>query len=125
MTLGSKQEAFLRSWSVFLVYVLGVICPKFGVTVREGEGVVVERRKARERQTQTTFLDGEHIAGSTHYARLARHLIFFRDGKPIWDSEDPVYLAAGTLWESLHPDARWGGRFSDGVHFSFEHRGVK
>ena len=136
MTLGEKQEEFLRVWSSFLVYVLAVVCHEHRVTVREAEGAVNERRKARERQTQTTFLDGEHIAGSTHYVKLARHLIFFRDGSAIWNSDDPVYRAAGSAWERLHPLARWGGNWDgdatpgergedDGVHFSFEHRGIK
>jgi hypothetical protein len=24
----------------------------------------------------------------------------------------------------MHPDCRWGGRFNDGNHYSFEHNGV-
>ena len=136
MKLGEKQEVFLIAWAVFLPYVLNVVCPRYGVTVREAEGAVNERRKARERQTQTSYLDGEHIAGSTHYARLARHLIFFADGNPIWESDHPAYIAAGEFWESLDQLARWGGNWdgdgtpnepgeNDAVHFSFEHRGVK
>jgi len=31
----------------------------------------------------------------------------------------------GEWWEKQHPQARWGGRFKDGNHYSFEHEGVK
>ena len=31
----------------------------------------------------------------------------------------------GEWWEKQAADARWGGRFNDGNHYSLEHEGVK
>ena len=66
---------------------------------------------------------GRGIANSNHTRRLAVDLNLFKDGAFLTSSED--YKALGEYWESLDPNARWGGRFNDGNHFSFEHNGVK
>ena len=58
---------------------------------------------------------------SCHKSRLALDLNLFKDGEYL--TETSQYLEAGQLWESLDPRCRWGGRFDDGNHFSFEHRG--
>jgi len=55
--------------------------------------------------------------------RLAVDLNLFRGGKWLDKSEDHKQL--GDYWESLAPDARWGGRFGDGNHYSIEHGGRK
>jgi hypothetical protein len=60
---------------------------------------------------------------SAHKQRLAIDLNLFRDGKFLSDSESHKPL--GEWWESQDPDARWGGRFEDGNHYSFEDRGIK
>ena len=59
---------------------------------------------------------------SCHRKRLAVDFNLFKDGKYLTETED--YLELGEYWESLHPYARWGGRFNDGNHFSFTHDGV-
>ena len=66
---------------------------------------------------------GQGIANSLHCKGLAIDFILFRDGQPLWDSED--YQELGEFWEGIHPLCRWGGRFNDGCHFSLEHEGVK
>ena len=58
---------------------------------------------------------------SNHKRRLAVDLNLFKDGVYLDASEDHKPL--GKYWESLHPDCRWGGRFNDGNHYSFEYRG--
>ncbi len=60
---------------------------------------------------------------SAHKVRLAIDINLFRDGKYMQNTEDHRQL--GEWWESQHPLARWGGRFADGNHYSFEHDGVR
>lgn len=62
---------------------------------------------------------------SVHKLRLAIDLNLFVDGKYISDGGHPAYENLGQYWESLHDSARWGGRFKDANHFSFEHWGCK
>lgn len=62
---------------------------------------------------------------SVHKQRLAVDFNLFVDGKYIQDGEHKAYHELGNFWESLHDSARWGGRFNDANHFSFEHNGVK
>lgn len=58
-------------------------------------------------------------ARSVHKMRLAIDLNLFRDGEYLADTESHRQL--GEWWESeySHHDARWGGRFRDGNHYSF------
>lgn len=64
-------------------------------------------------------------ARSVHKQRLAFDFNLFVDGQYITSGDHPAYIALGTHWESLHESARWGGRFQDANHFSFEHNGSK
>ena len=58
---------------------------------------------------------------SLHHKRLAIDLNLFKDGKYLRKTMD--YLPLGEYWESI--GGSWGGRFSDGNHFSLEHGGMK
>jgi hypothetical protein len=60
---------------------------------------------------------------SAHKNRLAIDLNLFRDGEFMARTGD--HRALGEWWEQQHPQARWGGRFDDGNHYSFEYQGVK
>lgn len=62
-----------------------------------------------------------HMRNSNHYIRLAQDFNLFKQGKYLSKTED--HKALGEYWESLAPDCRWGGRFSDGNHYSLEHEG--
>ena len=62
-----------------------------------------------------------HIKNSLHYIGLAKDINLFADGEYLTKTED--YEQLGDYWETL--GNTWGGRFSDGNHFSIEHRGVK
>ena len=62
-------------------------------------------------------------AKSAHKQKLAIDLNLFKDGVYLPNTEDHKEL--GKFWESIHELARWGGRFNDGNHYSFEHNGVK
>jgi hypothetical protein len=58
---------------------------------------------------------------SAHKQRLAIDLLLFKDG--IWLTKTEDYIKLGEYWESL--GGCWGGRFSDGNHFSIEINGIK
>ena len=60
---------------------------------------------------------------SAHKQRCAIDLNLFLDGEFCGDTES--HRALGEWWEQQHPNARWGGRFADGNHYSFEVGGVK
>ena len=60
---------------------------------------------------------------SAHKIRLAIDLNLFKNGEFLETGED--HRPLGEWWEKQHPMARWGGRFDDGNHYSFEHEGVK
>jgi hypothetical protein len=60
---------------------------------------------------------------SAHKIRLAIDLNLFKDGDYLEQSSDHEPL--GEWWEKQATDARWGGRFNDGNHYSLEHNGVK
>ena len=62
---------------------------------------------------------GYGSANSVHKVRLAIDLNLFRDGRFLSSTESHRKL--GEWWEAQHPDARWGGRFNDGNHYSFKH----
>jgi hypothetical protein len=60
---------------------------------------------------------------SAHKIRLAIDLNLFKDNDYLEQSSDHEPL--GEWWEKQATDARWGGRFNDGNHYSLEHNGVK
>jgi len=62
-----------------------------------------------------------HSNHSNHYIRLAIDLNLFKDGKYLNNTEDHKEL--GEFWESI--GGSWGGRFSDGNHYSLEWKGRK
>lgn len=59
----------------------------------------------------------DHMVGSLHHLGLALDLILWKNGE--WQDKSEQYTELGLFWESLHPLCKWGGRFSDGNHFSF------
>lgn len=60
---------------------------------------------------------------SCHKLRLAQDYNLFLGGK--WLDKTSDFEPLGLYWETLSDDARWGGRFKDGNHFSLEHNGNK
>ncbi len=60
---------------------------------------------------------------SAHKQRLAIDLNLFKNG--VFMSSTEAHKELGEWWEKQHPDARWGGRFSDGNHYSFERDGIR
>lgn len=60
---------------------------------------------------------------SAHKNKCAIDLNLMRNGALVRSTKGHEQL--GTWWEKQHPLCRWGGRFSDGNHYSLEHNGVK
>lgn len=64
-------------------------------------------------------------AKSCHKVRLAVDFNLFFDGVLIEDPKHIAWVTLGRYWEFLDINARWGGRFKDAGHFSFEYEGYK
>lgn len=64
---------------------------------------------------------GYGAANSLHKQKLAIDINLFRDGKYLTSTE--AHKLLGEYWESL--GGTWGGRFSDGNHYSLAHAGQK
>lgn len=68
--------------------------------------------------------DGEkHMLLSLHYEGLAVDIVLTRNGAVLDKTED--HATFGVFWESLNPLCAWGGRFSDGGHYSIIYGGRK
>lgn len=133
MKLGEKQELFARLLPRLIDAALDQ-----GFSVRCGELLRTERQARwnaahcrRCRQTKGHPYHRSHrfvplgIVNSVHRLKLAADLILFRDGEPLWSSDE--YRALGDFWKAQHPLCRWGGDFRDpdGGHFSITHGGTK
>lgn len=112
MTLGSQQELF-ASFVPALINQAYVLEYK----VRGGEWWRSAHEAAWDAQQHLG------IKRSLHTIRLAIDLLLFKDGMYLTKTED--YTPLGLWWEQQHVLARWGGRFSDGNHFSMTWEGVR
>lgn len=63
------------------------------------------------------------VLHSVHQLSLAADINLFKDGKYLAMTDD--HRVFGEWWEKQHDLARWGGRWGDGNHYSFEFNGVK
>ena len=105
MSLVTKQARFAQCVSLLLQY-----ANKMGYQVTFGDAYRDPRVKYGHPK-------------SCHRSRLAVDLNLFKDGKLLSTVQE--YETIGLFWERLDAFARWGGRFDDAYHFSFEHDGVK
>lgn len=127
LSLGLKQELFVRLQAEWVLRVLS----HPGWTLRDGEGRIFqlgpenEGRRVRAMTGQLLAVrDAVHREGSTHYHGVGKDWVLLVDGVVVEASDHPAWLVCGELWESMHPLCRWGGRFGDAGHTSFEHEGV-
>lgn len=110
MTLREKQALFTQ-----LVAQLIIHANLEGYEVTFGEAYRTPAEALRNAQ------QGTGIAKSLHTSRLAIDLNLFKDGRLLTRTADHEPL--GVWWESQHELCRWGGRFSDGNHYSLAHEG--
>lgn len=111
MTLGQKQRKFTEMISRLIAFAYGQGYElTFGDAYRDprAHGQVGEKKSYSS-------------ANSLHKERLAVDFNLFKDGKYLSRTED--YKPLGDYWESI--GGTWGGKFSDGNHFSIEHGGRK
>lgn len=111
MKLGEKQRLFTRLIADLIIkaYDLGYEI-SIGDAYRDPRvfGEVGEKK-------------GYGNKSSCHKSRLAIDLNLFKDGEYLSSTKD--HVALGMWWEQQHELCRWGGRFKDGNHYSFEHNG--
>jgi hypothetical protein len=109
MRLIERQWLFSRLFPKLLDYI-----HESGYEVSFGEGHVGDSIDADE--------DSPHRRDGGHFKRIAVDLNLFKNG--VWLTTTEAFRPFGLYWEKLHVLCRWGGRFSDGNHFSIEHGGV-
>jgi len=110
MSLGAKQE-------LFALYLPRLIdkAHELGFKVRLKE-------LYRPKEMAAIYAErGTGILNSLHCQGLAIDLVLFKDGHPLWASEQ--YRELGEFWETLDILCAWGGSFGDGGHFSLRHGG--
>lgn len=110
MTLRAKQSLFAR-----LVAALIARAYTLGYEVTLGEAWRTPEQAALNAKK------GIGIKNSVHIVRLAIDLNLFKNGS--WLKASEQYQPLGEWWEQQNELCRWGGRFGDGNHFSFEHEG--
>lgn len=111
LTLRQKQSRFVLMTAHLIAYAYGL-----GYELTTGDGYR-DPRAFGEMGERRTY--GE--SRSAHKQRLAHDWLLFRNGVYLTDTEDHAEL--GAFWESM--GGTWGGRFSDGNHYSLEHGGIK
>ncbi len=113
MTLGQKQELFMRLLPKLITFILSK-----GYEIRGGDLF---------RDPRVHGQHGEKVgygrSRSNHKLKIAIDLNLFKDGKYLTETEDHRF--AGEYWESLHELCSWGGHFDDGNHYSLEHGGMR
>ena len=117
VTVGDKQRLFAK----LLPHLLEKAQELHPGAVAVGE---VERSKAA---CEWNAAHGLGIVNSLHRLGLAVDLKLFRlvDGRWIYLTMTEDYRSLGEWWEALDELCCWGGRFSDGGHFSLTHEGVR
>ena len=103
MSTGSKQRKFTRMVADLIVFAYDN-----GYELTFGDAY---------RDSRVTYGHPE----SLHRSRLAIDLNLFKDQVYLTSTDDHREL--GEYWESI--GGTWGGRFSDGNHYSLEHNGMK
>lgn len=120
MTLREKQSAFCFAIGQLIVWAFN-----HGYELTLADGSIDPLRKVRlpNGQEQSGCRDLVHREDGLHYRRLAQDLNLFLNNQFIADGGHPAWTEIGTKWEAMDSLARWGGRFQDANHFSFEHEG--
>lgn len=108
MNLSEKQSQFLQDVCLLVlkIHADGHYCT--GGELHR----LPETQKILQEQGKSGTTEGQH------QKRMAIDLFLFIEGNLTWDADD--YRQYGEFWESLRPENRWGGNFSnlvDAVHF--------
>ena len=119
MTLGEARCKF----SVCIAWLLLEMNNTPGYRAAMAEGM--DRRTTKDPTS-------DHLAGGTHDIGLGQDIDLYRlspEGEWVWCTETSDHEQFGTWWEDLgvrnELPLRWGGRFGDGNHYSFQWGNVK
>ncbi|WP_339064705.1 hypothetical protein [Teredinibacter turnerae] len=114
MSLSKKQREFTRCIGLLIEYAYSK-----NIELTMGDAY-------RDPRVHGEFGEKKSYAhkNSVHKLRLAQDFNVWVNGKYIADGSHPAYGVLGEYWETLSEHARWGGRFGDANHFSFEHWGA-
>ena len=115
MSLSEKQQIFTTCIGKLIAY---ADSKKYGLTMGDAYRDPRVHGEFKEKKAYGS-------ANSVHKIRLAHDFNLYIDGKWISDGDHPALRNLGEYWESLDISARWGGRFNDANHFSFQHWGCK
>ncbi len=110
-TLGEKQRRFAECVGLLLVYLhsLGYRCA-LAWAYRPPECAA------------HLAAAGKGIRNTLHEEKLAIDLDLF-DVAGTYLTTVEAHRPLGRFWTDLDPDARWGGDWGDGNHYSFQHGG--
>jgi len=138
-TLSSKQSRFTLNIAKLLLWMSECgYQPKLGEGKRSDEqaeinaiGVEGRSRVAALIKLEFPLLaqkivnNGKNngIRNTVHEKQLGQDIDLLKNGAYLSTTED--HRRFGEWWENQGPDHRWGGRWGDGNHYSFEHEGVK
>jgi len=104
MKLREAQEIFALNIAQLIVIIF-----KHGFTCTLGEAW-------RPREMGEIYKkQGKGIKDSQHCIRLALDINLFQGGKYL--ATTAAHKVFGDIWESMHPNNRWGGRYKDGNHY--------
>lgn len=139
MTLGEKQQLFVRLYSQWLAWALAQGYQfSLGEAKRSDEQAEINSIGEMGRVTVAKLVQAgfpalaaairnngkaNGIRRTAHGNQLALDQNLFING--VYQTSTEAWRPLGEHWESLHPLCRWGGRFGDGNHISIEHDGVK
>ena len=112
--LGDKQKIFTYSVAQLIIYAYSIP----GHTLTVGDAYRDPRVFGHVGKS-----NGYGRKKSLHKQRLAMDFNLFVDGEYMTSTEDFIQL--GKFWEGLGEEHSWGGRFSDGNHFSIMYRGMR
>lgn len=104
MKLREAQEIFALNIAQLIVIIF-----KHGFTCTLGEAW-------RPREMAKLYKkQGKGIKDSLHCNRLALDINLFQGGKYL--KATVAHKVFGDIWERIHPNNRWGGRYGDGNHY--------
>lgn len=137
--LGDKQRRFAVKSLALLQYITDQGYEwKYGETMRSDEQAEINALGFSGRYALCTLIKDKFpllcekirnnfkhngVRNSVHQLGLAIDIHLFKNGEYLTKTED--HRIFGEWWKTVDPDARWGGDWGDGNHYSFEHNGVK
>ena len=117
MSLADKQKSFTRAVGRLISFATDK-----GYELTIGDAYRDPRvHGAFGSRTKDSYSDSR----SVHKLRLAIDLNLFINGEYIKEGDHIAWKDLGSYWESINPNATWGGHFKDANHFSFTHNGCK